>query len=208
MSTIKLHRFPLSGHSHRVEVFLSLLGLDAEIITVDLGNGAHKTGDFLKKNSFGQVPVLEDGDVTLSDSNAIITYLALTYDETRSWLPADAVAAAQVQRYLSIAAGLLAFGPALARLANVFNAPVDKEKAIANSHSLLSVLDAELVGRDWLVGDQPTLADVANYSYIAHAPEGDVALNEYRNVKAWLRRFESLPRFIPMQATAASLEAA
>ncbi len=53
MSTIKLHRFPLSGHSHRVEVFLSLLGLDAEIITVDLGNGAHKTADFLKKNSFG-----------------------------------------------------------------------------------------------------------------------------------------------------------
>ena len=208
MSTIKLHRFPLSGHSHRVEVFLSLLGLDAEIITVDLGNGAHKTEGFLKKNSFGQVPVLEDGDITLSDSNAIITYLATRYDDSRNWLPVDPVAAAQVQRYLSIAAGPLAYGPAQARLANVFNATVDKEKVLASSHSLLAVLDAELAGRDWLVGDQPTLADVANYSYIAHAPEGDVALDEYSNVKAWLRRFESLPRFIPMQATAAGLAAA
>lgn len=208
MSTIKLHSFPLSGHSHRVEVFLSLLGLDAEIITVDLANGAHKTEDFLKKNSFGQVPVLEDGDITLSDSNAIITYLATTYDDSRSWLPIDTVAAAQVQRYLSISAGLLAYGPAQARLANVFNAAVDKEKVLASSHSLLAVLDAELAERDWLVGDQPTLADVANYSYIAHAPEGDVALDEYSNVKAWLHRFENLPRFIPMQATAVGLAAA
>ena len=207
MSTIKLHRFPLSGHSHRVELLLSLLGLDAEIITVDLANGAHKTEDFLKKNSFGQVPVLEDGDLTLSDSNAIIGYLATQYDAARSWLPVDAVAAAQVQRYLSIAAGLLAFGPATARLANVFGASVDKESAIAKAHGLLTVLEAEFKGRDWLVGDQPTLADVANYTYIAHAPEGDVSLDGYPQVRAWLQRIENLPRFIPMQATAAGLAA-
>ena len=67
MSTMTLHRFPLSGHSHRVELFLSLLGLDAKMITVDLANGAHKTEAFLNKNSLGQVPVLEDGEITLSD---------------------------------------------------------------------------------------------------------------------------------------------
>ena len=99
-------------------------------------------------------------------------------------------------------------GQSQARLANVFNASVDKEKVIASSHSLLAILDAELADREWLVGDQPTLADVANYSYIAHAPEGDVSLDEYSNVKAWLHRFESLPRFIPMQATATGLAAA
>ena len=207
MSTIKLHGFPLSGHSHRVELLLSLLGLDAEIITVDLASGAHKTADFLQKNSLGQVPVLEDGDIILSDSNAIISYLATQYDKARSWLPVDAVAAAQVQRYLSIAAGLVAFGPATARLANVFGASVDKEKAIATAHGLLAVLDAELDGRQWLVGDQPTLADVANYSYIAHAPEGDISLDEYTHVSAWLRRIEGLPRFVPMQATAVGLAA-
>lgn len=205
MSTIKLHGFPLSGHSHRVELMLSLLGLDAEIITVDLGNGAHKTADFLQKNSFGQVPVLEDGDFVLSDSNAIISYLATQYDSARSWLPVNAVSAAQVQRYLSIAAGLVAFGPAAARLANVFGASIDKEKVIASAHALLTTLNTELEGRQWLVGDQPTIADVANYSYIAHAPEGDVSLDNYSHVNAWLKRIENLPRFIPMQATAVGL---
>lgn len=207
MSTIKLHGFPLSGHSHRVELMLSLLGLDAEIITVDLGNGAHKTADFLQKNSFGQVPVLEDGDFVLSDSNAIISYLATQYDSARSWLPVNAVSAAQVQRYLSIAAGLVAFGPAAARLANVFGASIDKEKVIASAHALLTTLNTELEGRQWLVGDQPTIADVANYSYIAHAPEGDVSLENYSHVNAWLKRIENLPRFIPMQATAVGLAA-
>lgn len=207
MSTIKLHGFPLSGHSHRVELMLSLLGLDAEIITVDLGNGAHKTAEFLQKNSFGQVPVLEDGDFVLSDSNAIISYLATQYDSARSWLPVNAVSAAQVQRYLSIAAGLVAFGPAAARLANVFGASIDKEKVIASAHALLTTLNTELEGRQWLVGDQPTIADVANYSYIAHAPEGDVSLENYSHVNAWLKRIENLPRFIPMQATAVGLAA-
>ncbi|MEZ0148487.1 MAG: glutathione S-transferase family protein [Candidatus Reddybacter sp.] len=207
MSTIKLYRFPLSGHSHRVELMLSLLGLDDEIITVDLANGAQKTPEFLQKNSFGQVPVLEDGDITLSDANAIITYLASRYDGVRHWLPVDGLAAAQVQRYLSIAAGLVAFGPATARLANVFGAAVDKEKAIATAHGMLAVLDAELAGREWLVGEQATLADVANYTYIAHAPEGDVALDGYPHLVAWLQRIEHLPGFIPMQATVVGLAA-
>ncbi|OUS13416.1 glutathione S-transferase [Gammaproteobacteria bacterium 53_120_T64] len=207
MSTIKLHRFPLSGHSHRVELLLSLLGLEAEIISVDLAAGAHKSPAFLKMNSLGQVPVLEDGAITLSDSNAIITYLACRYDGARRWLPVDGLAAAQVQRYLSMAAGLLAYGPATARLANVFGASVDKVKAIATAHSLLSVLDGELDGRDWLVGEQPTLADVAHYTYIAHAPEGDVALDDYPHIRAWLQRIENLPGFIPMQASAVGLAA-
>ena len=58
MSTITLHRHALSGHSHRVELFLSILGLDADIIDVDLGSGEHKKAAFLQKNSFGQLPVL------------------------------------------------------------------------------------------------------------------------------------------------------
>ena len=80
MSAIKLYRHPLSGHAHRVEVFLSLLGLPSELIDVDLAKGAHKQDEFLKKNIFGQVPVIEDGDITLSDSNAILVYLASKYD--------------------------------------------------------------------------------------------------------------------------------
>jgi glutathione S-transferase len=53
----------------------------------------------------------------------------------------------------------------------------------------------------------PTIADVANYSYIAHAPEGNVSLEPYANVRSWLARVEALPGFVPMPRTAAGLQA-
>ncbi|NOX42905.1 MAG: glutathione S-transferase [Gammaproteobacteria bacterium] len=205
MSKLKLYRHALSGHSHRVEVFLSILGLKADIIDVDLANGEHKQPEFLKKNIFGQVPVLEDDTVTLADSNAILTYLATKYDRNHRWLPVEATKAAEVQRFLSVSAGPVAYGSATARLATVFGATVDHDKAIEIAYSVLSVLEVHLDGRDWLATDMPTIADVANYAYIAHAPEGNVSLEEYPNIRAWLKRFEALPGFIPMQATKAGL---
>jgi len=207
MSTIKLYRHALSGHSHRVETFLSILGLPADIVDVDLANGAHKQPDYLAKNRFGQVPVLEDGSDTLSDSNAILVYLATRYDADRTWLPQDLVAAAEVHRFLSVAAGKIAYGPAAARLVNVFGATLDHDNAINTAHTVLADLDAHLADRNWLVTEQPTIADIANYAYIAHAPEGDVSLQDYANVRAWLQRIEQLPGFVPMQATAVGLAA-
>ena len=115
--------------------------------------------------------------------------------------------AAEIQRFLSIAAGQVAFGPAAARLVNVFGAALDHQRAIEIAHGVLSMLDDHLDGRNWLVGSEPTIADVANYAYIAHAPEGDVALDNYPNVRAWLARIAALPGFVPMQATAVGLAA-
>ncbi len=207
MSTIKLYRHPLSGHSHRAELFLSLLGLKADLIDVDLAGGAHKQPEFLRKNSFGQVPVLEDGAVRIADSNAILSYLAAKYDPERSWLPSGPAAAAEVQRFLSIAAGPVAYGPAAARLVTVFGANLDHAGTIETAHTILGKLDQHLEGRNWLASDHPTIADIANYSYIAHAPEGDVSLEAYPNVRAWLKRIETLPGFVPMQATAVGLAA-
>jgi len=201
MSDITLYRHPLSGHSHRAEVLLSLLGLEANIVDVDLMSGAHKGPEFLKKNVFGQVPVLDDGDTTIADSNAILVYLASRYDAKRSWLPEDAVQAAEVQRFLSVAAGKVAFGPAAARLVNVFGSKIDHQNAIQIAHGVLKDLDSHLENRAWLVGDKPTIADVANYAYIAHAPEGSVSLQDYPHIRFWLKRFEALEGFVPMRAT-------
>jgi glutathione S-transferase len=186
---------------------LSLLGLDAKLVDVDLAAGEHKQAEFLARNRFGQVPVLEDGDTVIADSNAILVYLAGQYDASNSWLPVDTVAAAEVQRFLSTAAGQVAFGPAAARLVNVFGAALDHKRAIEVAHNVLGVLESHLDGRDWLVGSNPTIADVANYAYIAHAPEGDVPLDSYPNVRAWLGRIAALPGFVPMQATAVGLAA-
>ena len=207
MNNIKLYRHPLSGHSHRAQLLLSLLSLDAELVDVDLAAGEHKQSGFLAKNRFGQVPVLEDGDTLIADSNAILVYLAEQYDASNTWSPVEPVAAAEVQRFLSIAAGQIASGPAAARLVNVFGAALDQKRAIEVAHNVLAVLESHLDGREWLVGSSPTIADVANYAYIAHAPEGDVALDNYPSVRAWLARIVALPGFIPMQATAVGIAA-
>lgn len=207
MNNITLYRHALSGHSHRAQLFLSLLGLDTTLVDVDLAAGEHKQAAFLARNHLGQVPVLEDGDTIVADSSAILVYLAKRYDANNTWLPVDPVAAANVQRFLSIAAGQVAFGPAAARLVNVFGAALDHKRAIELAHNLLGALETHLDGREWLVGSNPTIADVANYAYIAHAPEGDVSLDSYTNVRAWLNRIAALPGFVPMQATAVGLAA-
>jgi glutathione S-transferase len=201
--SLRLHRFPISGHSHRVELMLSLLGLRAELVNVDLPKGEHKQPPFLAKNSFGQVPVLEDGALTLSDSNAILVYLAERYDQTDRYWPRDAARRAEIQRWLSVAAGQLSAGPGAARLARIFKAPVDHALAVRKAHELFALLDKELSARAFLLGETPTLADVALYTYTAHAPEGDVSLEAYPAIRNWLSRIEALPGFVPMARSTA-----
>jgi glutathione S-transferase len=205
MNPIKLYHFPLSGHAHRVQLMLSLLELPTETVFVDLAKGAHKQPEFLAINSFGQVPVLDDNGVVLADSNAILVYLANKYGHGR-WLPTDPVGAARVQRWLSVAAGPLHAGPATARLITVFGASNNAEDVIARSHNLLKVIDQELSNNTYLAGDAPTIADIAGYTYIAHAPEGNVSLQDYANVRAWLARIEALPGFVGMPRTAVGLQ--
>ena len=175
---IKLYRHPLSGHAHRVQLFLSLAALPHELIDVDLMKAAHKQPEFLMMNPFGQVPVIDDAGTVVADSNAILVYLATKYDDARAWLPQDPVGAAAVQRWLSVAAGLIAFGPAAARLITVFGAKFNADEVIKRAHGLLGVMNAELAKAPFLVGSKPTIADVAAYSYIARAPEGNVSLSD------------------------------
>lgn len=202
---IKLYNFPKSGHAHRIELMLSLLNLPTELVFVDLAKGAHKQPDFLALNPFGQVPVIDDNGTVVADSNAILVYLAKKYDNG-TWLPEEPAAAARVQRWLSVAAGPLAFGPAAARLVTVFGAAFNTDEVIARAHTLLKVIDAELAKTPFLAGSTPTIADIANYSYIAHAPEGNVSLEPYANVRSWLARIESLPGFVPMPRTVIGLQ--
>lgn len=205
--TIQLHRHPLSGHSHRVQLALSLMGLEHRLVDVDLMKGAHKAPDFLKLNPFGQVPVLDDNGTVVYDSNAILVYLATKYDADRRWLPRDPKGQADVQAWLSVAAGQIAFGPAAARLITVFGAKYNPEDVIARAHALLKVMDGLLAGRAFLVGNTATLADIAGYSYISAAPEGNVDLAPYANVRNWLARVEALPGFVPFQKTPVGLAA-
>lgn len=206
-SAVKLYRHPLSGHSHRVELMLSLLDVPTELVFVDLMKGAHKTPEFLALNRFGQVPVIDDNGTVLADSNGILVYLAGKYGNGQ-WLPSDPVEQAKVQRWLSVAAGQISSGPATARLITVFGAGYDAADAIKRSHALLQVMEDELANSAFLAGDKATVADVAAYTYVAHAPEGNVSLEDYPNVRAWLARVEALPKFVGMQRTAVGLQTA
>ena len=203
---MKIHHHPLSGHAHRVVLFASLLGLEHELVEVDLQAGAHKKPEFLAISPFGQVPALEDDGVAIADSNAILVYLAKKAGRS-DWLPEDALGAARVQRWLSVAAGELAYGPAAARLITVFGAGFNADEVISRAHALLGQLEQHLAGRDWLAADHPTIADVAIYSYIARAPEGNVELSAYPAVNRLLRRIEALPGFVPFAQTPAGLTA-
>lgn len=202
---MKLYVHPLSGHAHRARLFLTLVGAEHELIHVDLAEGAHKRPEFLALNVFGQIPVLDDGGVVIADSNAIMVYVARKLG-LEAWYPTDPVGAAQVQRWLSVAAGQLASGPAAARLVTVFGVQRDADEAITRAHALFGTVERHLEGRAWLASEEhPTLADVAFYSYADRAPEGNVDLEAYPRVRALLRRVEALPGFVPMQATAAGL---
>lgn len=195
---IKLYRNPKSGHCHRVELMLSFLNIPFETIDLDMANGAHKADAYLKISPLGQVPVIDDDGVTLSDSNAILTYLVETYSKDYNWTGRTALEKAQVQRWLSVAAGEIAYGPCAARLVTVFGASIDHAGSVAKAHSLFKVMDAALNGATFLVNERITLADVAGYSYIAHAPEGGVSLEAYPNIRAWLKRIEAQPGFVAM----------
>ena len=204
-NAIRIYRHALSGHAHRVELFASLAGISTELVDVDLAAGAQNETAFRDINPFGQVPTIQDGDLVLSDSNAILIYLAKTY--APEWYPEDTITQAEIQRFLSMAAGEIAYGPATARLKTVFGAPIDADRAKSISDWAFERLENHLNGREWLVGNRATLADIAIYSYTAHAPEGNVSLESYPNIKKLLARIEALPGFIHMQASSVGLAA-
>lgn len=195
---IKLYRNPKSGHCHRVELMLAFLGVACDTIDLDMANGAHKTPEYLKISPFGLVPAIDDGGYMLADSNAILIYLVQTYGQGSHWLPSGPKDAAEVQRWLSIAADNIYAGPCAARLVKVFGTNHDHAAAVAKAHDLFKIMEVHLADRDWLASDTITIADVAAYSYIAHAPEGGIDLAPYPNIRAWLARVAAQPNFVPM----------
>jgi glutathione S-transferase len=197
-SPLQLYSFALSGHCHRVALMCSLLGISVELREVNLAKADHQTPEFLHLNPLGQVPVLIDAGTVIADSNAALVYLACQYDSQRTWYPTTPLAASRVQRWLSLAAGEVASGPAAARAAQIFKRPPN-ERAPAIAERLFTWMDRELTHSLFACGTTPTIADVAMYTYCAHAPEGGISLEPYAAVRAWLSRVEALPGFIGMK---------
>jgi len=196
---ITLYDFPLSGNAHRARLFLSILGLEYENKRVSLPDGEHKQESYMKLNPLGQVPTLVDDDEVIRDSCAILVYLSAKYDNSGDWSGKTASEKAHIQEWLSTAAREMMFGPARARATLLFGRPFDLDEAQALAHQVFTdVMEPHLAQNQWLAAARPTIADIANYAYVAVADEGKISLDDYPNIRRWLQDVEALPGFVAM----------
>ncbi len=195
---IKLHDSPISGNAYKARLFLSLLGIEYQVVPVNLQSGENRSEEFLARNPRGQIPVLEDDETVIWDSQAILIYLARRYGG-EDWLPLQAAPMAEVAQWLAVSENELLFGLARARAVKRFGRDFDLAACQKYGSGGLKVLDGRLKDRLWLAGDGPTIADIACFPYVALAPGGEVPLDDRPNVLSWLGRLQTLPGYVGME---------
>lgn len=199
---MKLYDYVLSASCYKVRLLAALMGVKLELEAVDFHPGqAHKSAAFRAINPAGTLPVLVDGDLVLSESTAMLVYLAQA--SGKIWLgDATRASAAKVQNWLAFSARLGA-SLGMARLHDMLLYPGDIEAFRRAGVECLRELEAHLTearfaGRIFLVGDSPTIADIACFPNVALAPDGGVSLDDYPSIRLWSRAVRALPRFIEM----------
>ena len=198
---MRLHSAPKSGNGYKVRLLQGLLGIGCEVIDYDTKGGETHSPEFLRNvNPDGKVPVLELDDGTmLSESGAILLYLA----DGTPYLPEDKVDRAQVFRWMFFEQSSLLPNlgkPRLWRMRNVEMTPqreTELEGLFEAGYGALGVMERHLGDHEYFVGDRPTAADVALYSYPRLSPEGGYDLDDYPAVRAWLGRIEALTGYVP-----------
>ncbi len=195
---ITLYEFALSGNCHKIRLLLSFLKLEYKSHMINGSEREHKSAEFLALNSFGQVPVLIDGEIVIRDSQAILVYLARTYGGSQ-WFPIDnTLALTQITAWLSVAANEITRGPNALRLHHKFGRDINVDDATKITAHLLNVLNTHLSEHEWLVTTQITIADLALYTYLALANEGHVDISLYPAIEKWFARIEALPGYKSM----------
>lgn len=179
-----------SGNCLKVKWLLDWLGRDYRWVETDVTTGGTRSAAFLARNPAGQVPavVLEDGR-TLAQSNAIIGH----FGEGTAFIPADPYERARMYEWLFWEQ--YSHEPYIAvvrfqRLLAGKRADEIEPRLMERGHAALARMEAALTGADWLVGEGPTLADLALVAYTRVAHEGDFDLNAYPAVRAWVARVE------------------
>ena len=197
---MKLYDFARSGNCYKIRLFLSLIHMPHETVTVDLFKGEHREPWFLDINPEACVPVLVDGGMTLQDSVAILVYLARRWDDGH-WFPKEALAAAVVTRWLAFEQGMMRYGLARGR-SIALNNPVklagtgNLEECRQIGTGALNLLETQLSRTVWLVGDaHPTIADIACYPYSLLAPDAGLSLEPYPAIRGWFKKIEALPGY-------------
>lgn len=193
--TLKLHCFGESGNAYKCALALTLAGMDWEPVFVDFFQGATRTPEFRALNPMGEVPVLVDGDTVLTQSGVILDYIssktgrlggrsAAERREVLRWLFWD-------NHKLSTQAGTVRF------LMNFLPAEKRPEGVVpflqGRLRAAYGVLDAHLAGRDWIVGDAPTVADLSCCGYLYYPEPFGFDRADWPHIAAWLDRIAALP---------------
>jgi glutathione S-transferase len=199
---MKLYDYVLSPSCYKVRLMSALAGVKLDLHPVDFHPGAeHRSPAMLALNPAGTIPILEDGDLVLTESSAMLAYLAAS--AAPQWLGnEDAQEAARVQQWLAFSARLTA-SLGGARLQQMLLVPGDLAALQAAGIRALRELEAGLFeqmvrGQRFLAAGHPTIADVACFPYVALAPDGNVSLDPYPTIRLWSRALRSLDGFIEM----------
>ena len=199
---MKLYDYILSPSCYKVRLMASLVGVTLELRPVDFHPGAeHRGSELLALNPAGSSPILEDGDLVLTESSAMLAYLAVK--AAPAWLGSgEAVETARIQQWLAFSARLTA-SLGGARLVEMLLRPGDIGALQAGGIAALRELEAGLFeqslrGNRFLASDRPTVADIACFPYVALAPDGGVSLDPYPTIRLWSRALRALDGFIEM----------
>jgi glutathione S-transferase len=201
---MKLYEFPPT-RSMRARWTLQELGIDFEPVRVNLVAGEHKSSEFLKINPAGKVPVLVDGDTVLTESIAIVLYLAEKFP-ARGLIPADPVRRAELYRWLLFATTELEQPPwRIARHTRLYpedrRIPAEIELAREDFKPMASVLENHLKGRQFVVGDSVTVGDFVMAYTLDMASEAQL-LDGFPVSKAYMERMYERPAAPPRIAAA------
>ena len=192
---LRLHDFLDSGNGYKARLLLSWLGIAYQLVEYDILQGETRTPEVLAKNPNGRIPTLELEDGTfLPESNAILFYLA----EGSAYLPGDRLERARVLQWMFFEQYSHEPNIATSRfwlkhleIDDEHRTQLEHKRAAGNA--ALDVMEDHLKGREWFVGDRPTIADIALYAYTHVADEGGFDLAGYPAIGAWLARVAALP---------------
>jgi glutathione S-transferase len=196
---MKLYHNPMSPNVRRVRLTAAVLGIALEEKTLDFAKGEHKNPEYLALNPNGAVPTLVDGDFVLTESRAIMQYLASKKPEA-GLLPRDEAARADVTRWqfwdaahFSPQMGTLGFEKVFKGMMGLGEPDAGKVRdALTNFHRFAAVLNKRLEGKQYVVGNALTIADLTLASSLMYAKQLEVPLAEFPNVKAWFSRISEL----------------
>lgn len=199
---MKLYDYVLSPSCYKVRLMAALIGVRLDLQPVDFHPGREHKGDaLLAINPAGSIPILEDGSLVLTESSAMLTYLATTH--APDWLGLDTPEmSAKVQQWLAFSHRLTASLGGV-RLVEMLHFTGDLAALQTAGVAALRELEAALFeqrqfGRIFLAGDRVTIADIACFPYVALAPDGSVSLDPYPHIRLWMRALRSLDGFIEM----------